>query len=150
MTDLATLAAKDQVAACIYDLFIGTDQRDWRKVRSCFTDLVHFDMTSLAGGSPQNLTPAKITDDWQTGLQALEHIHHQVGNLQIAVNGDTATAFCYGIALHYRTTASGANVRRFVGSYDFTLQRTGPRWQISSLRFNAKFVDGNVHLETSS
>lgn len=29
MTDLATLAAKDQVAACIYDLFIGTDQRDW-------------------------------------------------------------------------------------------------------------------------
>ncbi|MFN2398553.1 MAG: hypothetical protein ABR543_07905 [Gemmatimonadaceae bacterium] len=29
MTDRAILAAKDQVATCIHDLFMGTDQRDW-------------------------------------------------------------------------------------------------------------------------
>ena len=149
MPDLDTLAAKDQIATCIYDLFIATDQRDWPKVRSCFTEQIHFDMTSLAGGSPQDLTPAQITDAWQTGLVALEHIHHQAGNLQISVNHNTATAFCYGIALHDRSTKSGQNVRRFVGSYDFTLQRSEGRWLISSFRFNVKFIDGNLTLETS-
>lgn len=149
MTALETLTAKDQITTRIHDVFIGTDQHDWAKVRACFTEQVHFDMTSLAGGSPEYLTPRQITDSWQAGFQALEHVHHQAGNLQIAVNRNTAEAFCYGIALHYRTTKSGENVRRFVGSYDFTLQHEGSNWLISSFRFNVKFVDGNLTLETS-
>lgn len=149
MTDLEALVAKDQIATCIHDLFIATDQRDWPRVRGCFTERVRFDMTSLAGGTPQELTPTQITDAWQAGLKPLQHIHHQTGNLQIAVDHDTATAICYGIALHHRPTTSGQNVRRFVGSYDFTLRRAGPRWLITSFRFNVKFVDGNLSLETS-
>ncbi|HSD30310.1 MAG TPA: nuclear transport factor 2 family protein [Gemmatimonadales bacterium] len=149
MTALETLTAKDHITTRIHDLFIATDQRDWDKVRGCFTEQVHFDMTSLAGGSPQYLTPRQITDSWQAGFQALEHVHHQAGNLQIALNRNTAEAFCYGIALHYRTTKSGENVRRFVGSYDFSLQREGSNWLISSFRYNVKFVDGNLTLETS-
>jgi len=151
MSDIETLSAKDHIATRIHDLFIGTDQRDWPKVRACFTDLVHFDMTSLVGGSPQDLAPAQITDAWQAGLKTIEHVHHQAGNLQIVVDGDTATAFCYAIALHYRTTPTGQNVRRFVGSYDFALQRSAnaTRWLISSFRFNVKFVDGNLNLDTA-
>ena len=149
MTDSTILAAKDQIATCIHEVFIGTDQRQWRQVRARFAPMVHFDMTSLAGGSPQKLTPQQITDGWEEGLKPLEHIHHQTGNLLISVNGDTAKAFCYGIALHYRTTKSGANVRRFVGSYEFVLQRAVERWLISSLEFTLKFVDGNRELDTS-
>jgi hypothetical protein len=149
MTDLATLAAKDQIATCIHQLFAGTDRRDWSAVRRCFADSVHFDMTSLAGGSPTNLTPGQITEAWAAGLEPIEHVHHQVGNLQISVDGGAATAFCYGIALHYRTTRSGDNVRRFVGSYDFGLQRTPRGWVIASFRFTVKFVDGNRELDRS-
>jgi hypothetical protein len=148
-TDLATLAAKDQIAHCVYQLFIGTDQRDWDKVRACFTDTVHFDMTSLAGGSATNLTPNEITQAWETGLRPIQHVHHQAGNLQIDVQGTTAVAFCYGIALHYRATQSGNNVRRFVGSYDFRLELSQRGWVISSFRFNVKFVDGNLDLDKS-
>jgi len=145
-----TLVAKDHIATCIHDLFIGTDRRDWSLVRGCFTEEVDFDMTSLAGGDPVRLTPAQITDAWETGLRPLEQVHHQVGNLQISVDGTTATAFCYGIALHYRTTKDGNNVRRFVGSYDFKLRYEGGLWRISLFRFNLKFVDGNRGLETSA
>jgi hypothetical protein len=147
MTDLATLAAKDQIAGCIHQLFISTDQRDWPKVRDCLADAVHFDMTSLAGGTPATLTPSQITDAWDVGLKPIEHVHHQAGNLQITVQGKAATASCYGIALHYRTTKSGDNVRRFVGSYDFGLELTRRGWVISSFCFNVKFVDGNLGLE---
>jgi hypothetical protein len=149
MGETSTLVAKDQIATCIYDLFIGTDRRDWSLVRGCFAEQVLFDMTSLAGGEPVPLTPAQITDTWETGLRPLEHVHHQAGNLQISVDGTSATAFCYGIALHYRTTKDGNNVRRFVGSYDFELRFAAGLWRISAFRFNLKFVDGNRELESS-
>ena len=149
MGETSTLVAKDQIATCIYDLFIGTDRRDWSLVRGCFAEQVLFDMTSLAGGEPVPLTPAQITDTWETGLRPLEHVHHQAGNLQIAVQGENATAFCYGIALHHRKTKSGNDVRRFVGSYDFGLEKTARGWLIRAFRFSVKFVDGNLSLETA-
>ncbi len=104
-------------------------------------------MTSLAGGEPQRLTPAQITDAWAAGLAPIEQVHHQAGNLQIVVAGDRATAFCYGVALHYRKTLSGNDVRRFVGSYDFGMEKAGGQWRISLFRFNLKFMDGNLTLE---
>ena len=147
--DLETLAAKDDIAGCIHSLFIGTDQRNWAKVRACFADSVHFDMTSLAGGSPVKLTPKEIARAWESGLKPIEHVHHQAGNLQISVQGEKATAFCYGIALHYKKTKSGNNVRRFVGGYDFGLEKNGKGWVIRAFRFSVKFVDGNRDLEKS-
>ena len=150
MSDLATLAAKDDIAACIYTLFISTDQRNWAKVRGCFADSVHFDMTSLAGGNPVKLTPKEIARAWESGLKSIEHVHHQAGNLQISVDGDKATAFCYGIALHYKKTKSGKDVRRFVGGYDFGLEKNSGRgWVIRAFRFDVKFVDGNRELDKS-
>ncbi len=147
MSDLDTLMAKDGIATVVHRLFIATDQRDWEAVRRCFADLVDFDMTSLVGGTPVQLTPGQIADAWDAGLKPIQHVHHQVGNLVIQVRGDAATAFCYGVALHFRPTASGANVRRFVGSYDFELRRGSDGWRIGGFRFTAKFVDGNLGLE---
>jgi SnoaL-like protein len=147
MNDLATLAAKDQIAACIHHLFISTDERNWTEVRECLADSVDFDMTSLTGGAPSTLSADQIVDGWRAGLAPIEHVHHQAGNLRIAVNGSAASAFCYGIALHYRNTRSGNNVRRFVGSYDFRLELLPRGWVISAFRFNVKFVDGNLDLD---
>jgi hypothetical protein len=145
--DVRALMDERDVTAVITDLFLRTDQRDWPGVRDCFAPSVLFDMTSLMGGSPVRLTPAEITNGWETGLASLEAVHHQVGNFRVTVRGDEADAFCYGIALHYRKTASGRDVRRFVGSYDFGLRRAGGGWKIDRFQFHAKFVDGNLQLE---
>ena len=147
MNDVDVLIAKDQIASRIYQLFISTDQRDWAEVRRCFADAVHFDMSSLGGGPASTLAPDQIVDMWAAGLGPIEHVHHQAGNLQISMDGSRAAAFCYGIALHYRKIASGNNLRRFIGSYDFALEHTARGWVISSFRFNVKFVDGNLELE---
>jgi hypothetical protein len=147
VTELDTLVAKDRITSCLHQLFISTDNRDWVAVRACLDDTVRFDMTSLAGGTPVDLTPQQITDAWEAALKPIDHVHHQAGNLEIQVLGDRATAFCYGIALHHRPVASGNNIRRFVGSYDFELRAIDRGWVISLFRFNAKFVDGNLELE---
>lgn len=150
MGELNTLLAKDQIADRIHRLFIATDRRDWAAVQSCFSDSVHFDMTSLAGGEPVTLTPEQITDAWEQGLRPIEAVHHQAGNLQICVDDDRASAFCYAVASHYRPTSSGENTRTFVGSYDFELQRVEDAWWITLFRFNLKYIDGNLDLENAT
>jgi hypothetical protein len=104
-------------------------------------------MSSLAGGGPATLTPKAITDGWDAGLAPLQAVHHQAGNYSVEVSGDTATAFCYGIAYHYKATESGRNTRVFVGSYDFHLVSHAGEWRIDRFRFTLKFIDGNSRLE---
>lgn len=147
--DLQTLLEKEKIIETINGLFIGTDQRDWIWVKKCFAPQVHFDMTSLTGGEPTLLTPKQIADGWRKGLKPLKAIHHQSGNFIVRVTGEEATAFCYGIASHYLPNKSGQNSRTFVGSYDFHLIKKGERWQIDLMKFNLKYVDGNLNLENS-
>jgi SnoaL-like domain len=144
---LQQLLEKDRIIDTINQLFISTDTRDWPTVRACFADTVHFDMTSLAGGSASQLTPEQIAAAWEEGLRPLQAIHHQVGNYRVKLEGEQATAFCYGTASHYRPTRSGRNTRVFVGSYDLHLRRVEGRWQIDGFRFTLKYLDGNAELE---
>jgi hypothetical protein len=147
MTDsLALLVEKEQVLDVVNKMFISTDRKDWPAVMGCFSDEVLFDMTSVTGGEPQNLTSRQIVDGWASGLKDLKAIHHQVGNYLVTVRGDESDVFCYGIALHYRPNRSGENTKRFVGSYDFHLKKQKNSWHIDRFRFNLKFIDGNVNL----
>jgi hypothetical protein len=138
--------AREQIADVVNTLFLATDARDWSRVEGCFASRVTFDMTSLAGGAPAELTPQQITAGWHSGLLPIDAVHHQTGNHTVRVQGREATASCYGIAYHYRRTRSGRNTRVFVGSYDFHLVDEGG-WRIDLFRFNLKFVDGNLELE---
>lgn len=141
------LVAKDEILDVMNSLFIYTDRRDWTAVRDCFAPTVLFDMSSSGGGRPAERPVDAIVAGWEEGLRGVEQIHHQAGNYRVQVNGDTAEAFCYGTATHFRRTASGRNVRTFVGSYDFGLERIAERWRIRRFRFVLKYMDGNLELE---
>ena len=143
---IGNLIDRQSVIEAIDDLFLSTDHRDWNAVKKRLATTVLFDMTSLVGGEPAQLTAGQIAGSWETGLRPIEAVHHQTGNYRVSVSGDEAEAFCYGIAYHYRRTKSGRNTRVFVGSYDFHLVREGT-WRIDRFKFTVKFVDGNLQLE---
>ena len=137
----------DAVIDRINELFIATDEKAWPRVRACFADEVLFDMSSLTGQPAARVPADTIVAGWESGLAALDAVHHQAGNYRVEAGDREATAFCYAIALHYRKTKSGRNTRTFVGSYDYHLVRDGDTWRIDAFRFNLKFVDGNLELE---
>ena len=146
-SDLQTLADRALIIETIDRLFIATDNRDWPAVRKCFAPRVLFDMSSLGGGEPMHLTPDEIAAAWDGGLKPLRAVHHQTGNHIVRIAGDTAEAFCYGIAIHYLPNPENKNTRTFVGSYDFSLVKAAGGWTIKAFRFNLKYIDGNVNLE---
>ena len=148
MNDLVRqLLEKDRIIDTINQLFIATDNRDWAAVRGCLADQVLLDMTSLAGGRPSKMTGEQVAAAWEEGLRSIESIHHQTGNYRVDVQDEEATAFCYGMASHFRRNRTGRNSRVFVGSYDLHLIRIEDRWLIDSFRFNLKFLEGNADLD---
>jgi len=148
MANLDYIQEKDEITSSITELFIATDLRDWPRLEACFTDKVQFDMTSV-GGPHAEVTPQDISKGWDEGLKALKAVHHQIGNLRVAVQGKKAKASCYGIAYHYLPNPTGQNTRIFVGDYDMELQKDDTGWKISALTFKCKFIDGNADLEGS-
>ncbi len=137
---------RDTVVETVTRLFVTTDRRDWPAVRACFADAVLFDMSSLSGEKEDTVGADEIVAGWRDGLRALQAIHHQVGNFLVTFAGGGAEVFCYGIAFHYLPSPTGGNVRRFVGSYDFHLVRSGTGWRIDAMAYRNKFTDGNLNL----
>lgn len=149
---VADLIDRERVTDRITALFLATDRKDWPAVAACFAPEVRFDMSSVGAGPASVKRPDAIADDWRTGLAAVQHIHHQAGNFVVTVNGDLATAFCYGIAYHHIARKDGRSTRVFVGTYDYELVRdaaSSPHWRISAMRFTLKFVHGNPALEAA-
>jgi hypothetical protein len=147
--ELETIVDQMKVVETINRLFVGTDNRNWALVRSCFAPRVMFDMSSMGAGEPGQLTPEEIVSAWDAGLKPLRSIHHQAGNYLVDVSGTKADAFCYGIASHYLPNKSNRNTRTFVGSYEFQLLKEGGCWRIAAFKFNLKYIDGNPDLENS-
>jgi hypothetical protein len=140
-------AERQQILDIVIGLFVATDERDWAKVASCFAESAVLDMTSLTGGAPVTLNGHQIAAGWKEGLQAIDHIHHQVGNFRVEIGENEAQVSCYGIAFHHRAIQNPNNVRTFVGTYDIHLIHSNSGWRINHFRFNLKFITGNLELE---
>lgn len=142
------LVVRQQVEDTVIRMFVATDERDWPTVEACFTDPFVLDMTSMVGGSPATMTARQVAAAWADGFKTLDHVHHQVGNFRTTVDGQHARVRCYGIALHHRVKVSTAmKTRVFVGAYDIDLTLQLGQWRIGLLKFNLKFIDGNLELE---
>ena len=144
---LRRLLEKDAVITTLNRLFRSVDEKDWKQAEDCLAPHVLLDVTSLGGSEPETTTGATIVDGWREGLGHLVATHHQVGNCEVDLHGEEATATCYGTAYHYLPNDSDRNTRTFVGTYDFRLRRRRGRWEVDLLRYNLKFLDGNTDLE---
>lgn len=150
-TTLQDLVVRQQVEDAVIRMFTATDERDWPALESCFTDPFVLDMTSMVGGDPATMTPRQVAIAWADGFKTLDYVHHQVGNFRTTVDGERAKVRCYGIAYHYRAKISAApKTRVFVGTYDIDLTTRAGEWRIGLLKFNLKFIDGNLELENAT
>lgn len=140
---------RELIKEVVIRLFVHTDDRNWSGVRECFADKVVFDAQSLTGEAAQTVPASFIISGWEVGLEGVHALHHQVGNFLISVQNGSAEVFCYGTALHYLPNDSGRNTRTFVGSYDLHLVKLNGDWKIDGFRFNLKFVEGNLNLDSS-
>lgn len=137
------LTERVRVLEVVNSLFIETDNKNWKAVAQILAPKVHFDMTSLTGGKPTTTTNNQIVATWKKGLEAVNQVHHQLGNylIRIDMSGRKAKVFCYGTATHYQPERKEHPITTFVGSYDLHLANTKGGWVIDGFKFNKKYVN---------
>jgi hypothetical protein len=148
MQDLQDIAARVAVEDAVVRLFVATDERDWPALEACFTAPFTLDMTSMVGGSATQITPREVATAWAAAFKPLDHVHHQIGNVQTTIEGWGARVRCYGVAFHHRAAESqGLKTRIFVGTYEIKLRRENSQWLVAELKYLLKFIDGSADLE---
>lgn len=135
-----------RVIETVNKLFIGVDERDWEQVSSVFNDTVLLDYTSMAGGEPARLISSQIINSWKGLLPGFDKTHHQLDNYIVNSAQDTISVFCYGIASHYLKNESENNIWTVVGTYEFQLKDQNGILKITKMKFNLKYIDGNIDL----
>lgn len=136
---------KNKIQETITNMFVNTDQRNWKKVEAQFASKVTLDYSSMTDNPATELSPKAITTAWKTVLPGFTNTHHQIGNFITEIKDNKAHSFCYGIATHHLEDDKG-NVWTVVGSYDFDLEKLDDHWKITSMTFNYKYQDGNSEL----
>ena len=110
------------------------------------TDPFHVDYSSYGGGPASDVTPEGLTRAWSGLLPYFDQVHHQIGNLIVELEGETADVQCHGMATHFISDHPGGDLQFVVGTYDLTLKRVHGTWRLSSMRFNFKYASGNAGL----
>lgn len=126
----------------VIELFVATDRRDWARVRRLMADTLEVDLSS-AGGPRGSIDADALVATWAAGLDGLDAVHHQVGNLRSTIHDDDAHVACHGIVFHYKADVGTRPVRTFVGTYDVGLRDSPRGWHVTTFRFRLRFLDGD-------
>ena len=134
------------ITKTVIAIFNGSDKHQWDMVRHSLADDVLLDYSSLSGHPAAQTKADDIIADWSDFLPKFKFTLHLISNLEINLQGGTATVFCKGEAVHHLPNAEGGDVWKVYGTYDIELTKLGEQWKIISLKFNQLYQEGNVNL----
>jgi uncharacterized protein (TIGR02246 family) len=135
---LQRLVDRQEIADLCVRYTSALDTRDWQRLASCFTaDPVFVHPGGRLEGFPAILARTSAA------LDPLDATQHLLGNVVVAVEGDTATATSYFQAQHVRAGTPGGDTYLIAGSYADTLVRTAEGWRIAERVQEYMWRDGN-------
>lgn len=121
----------------------GLDSRQWALLEEVFTTDAEADFGALGG---RHLGVEAIADFVRGVLQGCDATQHLLGNFDVAVDGDRATASCYFQAQHVLLGGSGGHTYLVGGSYRDRLARSAAGWRITYRELVPTWSDGNAGL----
>ncbi|MGB6564416.1 MAG: nuclear transport factor 2 family protein [Candidatus Binataceae bacterium] len=121
----------------------GADTRDWALYRSCFTDEIETDFTSVFGGQPRRGKADKFVEAARRFLTGLKATQHMITNHVITIHGDEATCVAYVQARHHLPNETGDADQTMYGYYTNRVVRTADGWRISACRLTVTWNSGN-------
>jgi 3-phenylpropionate/cinnamic acid dioxygenase small subunit len=139
MSDIDALLAKQQITEICYRYGINLDNREWSKLRECFTeDAVadYLDMPSCQGYQA-------IEDTCREALSPLTGSQHLISNVVVTLDGDEADSVCYLQAQHVKSGTPGGDTFIIAGRYLDRLVRAPEGWRIKHRRLEGIWTDGN-------
>jgi len=123
--------------------FNATDRKDYALRRSLWTDEITID---FGGVKDAQIMKADDLNEWaRVAYQHMTTMHINF-NHEITVNGDKATSFSYGRALHKQQVSKGEDYWNIYATYEHELVKQDGVWKVSRLKMTPIFQEGNTNL----
>lgn len=145
---LQRIVDEHEIVRAIAGIAIAVDGKDWDAVTSFFTEQIHVDFTSLAGGEPGMIASRDLAAGWSVALFDGKPSYHMYGNHRVSIQGDSAEVLSKGYAFNYLPIAAPDDLWEVWGDYVHTLQRIDGRWMVSGMTFRALYRRGNDEVRT--
>lgn len=124
-----TSADAARVATTVGAITAAVDLRRFDLVAGLFADSVVLDYTALWGGAPATLTPADIVKAWAGLVPGFDATRHDVTDIAVAIDGDSASATAEVDGIHILGDAAW----RVLGTYRWRLTRTADGWRVTHM-----------------
>ncbi|KAJ3433685.1 hypothetical protein M0813_17543 [Anaeramoeba flamelloides] len=143
---LQLLLDEREIIVQVNNIGVYADSCEWEKLKTCFTEKVIVDYTSMSGGEPETLSPNQICKNWSGFLPGFKMTQHMITNHKVDINGDEAECNSYVQATHYLPNEEGEDTWLILGSYKHFLVRKDGEWKVKHMIFTLKLSDGNTNL----
>src|SRR5215212_11340655 len=137
------ISDRTEITLIVDEIDNAVDAKDGERCRGYFTDEIYADFTSLAGGSPGNMSADDLVGAWASNLYADKLSHHMRTNHRVAIDGDRAEVFSKGYALNILHRPTGSNLWEVWGNDTHTPERTAEVWKCSGMTFVVTYARGN-------
>ena len=118
------------------------DKHQWSALESVFTEDAEADFIELGVFKGRQT----ISDLISSVLTQCSVTQHLLGNINIEVEGDTASASCYLSALHVGLGDYAAETMTVWGEYKDELVRTSEGWRIVHRTLVSMYSEGDIGL----
>jgi hypothetical protein len=139
MTDLIKEFAIRQLVSRFANSF---DLKDWEALKSCLTESLYTDYSSLRGTPPETMTRDRFVELRRSALDALR-THHLLGNLETELSGAGGAARVSAVI--FRKSASGEVLNTHC-IYELEVVHAAGTWRISSIIQRVLWSDGNPEI----
>src|SRR3712207_2250013 len=123
------IADESAIRRIVDEIDNACDAKDWKTLRSYFTDEIDVDFTSLSGGEAAKIKADNLIEGWKTNLFAEKKTFHQRGNHRIEIKGDRAEVFSKAYAFNLLESGEVTGLWEVWGNYIHALVRTGNGWK---------------------
>lgn len=146
----ASIADELEIRRVVDEIDNATDEKNWARCRSFFTEEVDVDFVSLAagGGEPSRIKADELIDAWKTNLYAEKKSFHLRGNHRIKIKGTSAEVFSKGYAFNLLETGEVTGLWEVWGNYKHTLERTEKGWRVSGMTLIVTHTRGDDRVRT--
>lgn len=121
-----------QIVTLVSSIPLAVDRAAYALAQDAFAPKVIVDYTSLWGGEPNEMTPAELMTAWRGIVPGFDATWHELGEVSVTLNGDTATATAFVDGRHW----IGEELWRPMGTYVWDLQTIDGAWKVTRMVFD--------------
>jgi len=139
---MSTLSDHEKICALANRFANSFDLKDWNALEECLSDSLLADYSDLRGTPPEVISKQRFVELRRTALDAMA-THHLMGNHEILVDGDTASAIV-SCAIFRRNTSGERLDTHCI--YFFKAARDAGIWKISAIKQKLLLNDGDTSI----